>query len=973
MLLLASAIFSQVVPDGYYVDGYDYPLHNKGYDAFGNEIIVLEFIDPEINNLYPGYATNSPVRGCSGPYCGAPDTVSNRQDVGAFNDIAIHIGEDKNIGSGTDDAGEEISVIANGEVAAILLVNNGGGPLAFGWMMVVRHYEPDGTFHHSTYKHITTLDSISGGICMSEAAFTVQVGDWVLRGQPIARIATGFTNPSYATHLHLEMRDTTFYYTTPASLYERDNGRHSYGGFVDCVTPCSNSGLHFAGYMDSSQVRIAYDNMQRDGILDPSDFIENHRPSTYSTPIVAPEIEWQNTITGNDYDILSSIDQTSDGGYILVGQSNSNALYDKEENCLGIIDYWIIKLDASGNIVWQNTIGGNQVDAPSVVRQTNDGGYIVGGYTYSSENGDVSEIGLGGPDIWIVKLNVEGTIEWQNTIGGSNNDLLTSIEQTSDGGYIVGVSSRSNTSEDKNEVNIGLYDYWILKLDGIGNIIWQNTIGGTGDDQLTSICQTNDSGYILGGFSDSGISGDKSEVSYGGSDYWVLKLNQFGNIEWQNTIGGDATDFLYSTSQTSDGGYILGGYSNSSISGDKTEANIGDLDYWIIKLNSTGIIEWQNTIGGTGQDAFTTLHQTQDDGYILGGFSSSSISGDKTESNYASDYWIVKTTEEGVLDWQTTIGGTGYDYLSALQETSDGGYILGGYSASDISGDKTETLTGTYDFWIVKLFGNCTPTTEICNSLDDNCDGLVDNGVSESISISAGGPTTFCQGGSVVLTATYSGTSIQWKKDGVDIAGAINPTYTATVKATYTATTTSLCGSNTSSGIFVNVNKNPTAAIIAGGATTFCAGGSVTLTANAGAGLSYQWYKGATAIAGATSINYVATTTGNYKCRVTKTATGCFKNSNAISVSVTCKSDGNGFENISIYPNPASSYLEIHFDETISDTYIVIVNSLGQIVWKELVVSVSTEINISSFANGLYTINLLQNGNVIHSEKIIIE
>jgi hypothetical protein len=189
----------------------------------------------------------------------------------------------------------------------------------------------------------------------------------------------------------------------------------------------------------------------------------------------------------------------------------------------------------------------------------------------------------------------------------------------------------------------------------------------------------------------------------------------------------------------------------------------------------------------------------------------------------------------------------------------------------------------------------------------------------------------------------------------------------------YSAVTTSACGSATSAGINVVANKNPTATITAGGPTTFCSGGSVVLTANAGGGLSYQWYKGAATIAGATNINYTATTTGNYKCRVTKTATGCFKNSNTISVSVTCKSGVDGFENISIYPNPASSYLEIHFDETISDTYIVIVNSLGQIVWKELVVSVSTEINISSFANGLYTINLLQNGNVIHSEKIIIE
>jgi hypothetical protein len=182
-------------------------------------------------------------------------------------------------------------------------------------------------------------------------------------------------------------------------------------------------------------------------------------------------------------------------------------------------------------------------------------------------------------------------------------------------------------------------------------------------------------------------------------------------------------------------------------------------------------------------------------------------------------------------------------------------------------------------------------------AIDDNCDGLVDNGVVETVNISAGGPTTFCQGGSVVLTATYSGASLQWKKNGVDIVGATSShilqqlqEHMLQLRQVYVVLT--------STEISVVANKNPTAAITAGGPTTFCSGGSVVLTANAGGGLSYQWYKGATAIAGATSINYTATTTGNYKCRVTKTATGCFKNSNAISVSVTCKS---GFIDLRIF------------------------------------------------------------------------
>ena len=360
---------------------------------------------------------------------------------------------------------------------------------------------------------------------------------------------------------------------------------------------------------------------------------------------------------------------------------------------------------------------------------------------------------------------------------------------------------------------------------------------------------------------------------------------------------------------------LLGGYSLSGISGDKTEANIGDLDYWVVKLNTGGIIQWQNTIGGVGQDVLCSVQQTQDNGFILGGYSNSGISGDKTEASYGRDYWFVKINETGsTIEWQKTIGGTLQDDLYSVHETNDGGYILGGCSGSDISGDKTESVMGVVDYWLVKLAGNCVPATEICNSIDDDCDGVVDNDIIVTVDISAGGPTTFCQGGSVVLTATHSGTSIQWKKNEVFIAGATSSTYIATSSGAYSAVTTSACGAATSAGISVSVNKNPTATITAGGATTFCAGGSVTLTANAGGGLSYQWYKGATAIAGATSINYTATLAGNYKCKVTKTATSCFKHSNVMTVAVACK-DGELINGVIFYPNPASHIITINLSQ----------------------------------------------------------
>jgi hypothetical protein len=186
---------------------------------------------------------------------------------------------------------------------------------------------------------------------------------------------------------------------------------------------------------------------------------------------------------------------------------------------------------------------------------------------------------------------------------------LQSIKQTSDGGFILGGSSDSNISGDKTENCLGGTDYWMVKTDAMGTIQWQNTIGGSGYEYLFSIEQTTDGGYILGGYSSSNISGDKSENSIGGNDYWIVKTDSTGNVQWQNTIGGSSSDILYSINQTTDEGFILGGYSLSNITGDKTENNLGGRDYWIVKTDSTGNIQWQNTIGGSSNDQLQSINK----------------------------------------------------------------------------------------------------------------------------------------------------------------------------------------------------------------------------------------------------------------------------------------------------------------------------------------------------------------------------
>ena len=434
----------------------------------------------------------------------------------------------------------------------------------------------------------------------------------------------------------------------------------------------------------------------------------------FNTYSFSQEIQWQNTIGGSDVDILESIHQTTDGGYILGGFSKSNISGDKTENSIGTYDYWIVKTNSAGNIQWQNTIGGIGYEELHSISQTTDGGYLLGGYSRSNISGDKSENCIGGAgDYWIIKTDSTGNIQWQNTIGGVGDDLLNSLMPTEDGGYILGGNSDSGPSGDKTEFCIGNDDYWIVKIDSLGTIQWQNTIGGSSQDQLNSIKQTSDEGYILGGWSNSNTSGDKTENNWDTtlitSDYWIVKIDSSGNIQWQNTIGGSNADILHSIQQTADGGYILGGYSNSDFSGDKTENSMGGFDYWLVKTDSTGNILWQKTFGGSGYDYLYSVQPTTDGGYILGGYSWSGISGNKTESLWdtivqaSGDYWIIKTDEFGNIKWQNDIGGSNNDWSNFILQSIDGGYILNGNSNSDISGDKTENCIGSMDYWIVKL------------------------------------------------------------------------------------------------------------------------------------------------------------------------------------------------------------------------------------------------------------------------------
>ncbi|MFN8284996.1 MAG: T9SS type A sorting domain-containing protein [Chitinophagales bacterium] len=444
-------------------------------------------------------------------------------------------------------------------------------------------------------------------------------------------------------------------------------------------------------------------------------------------------IEWQKAICASQLDYLSSILKTQDGGYILGGSSMSDSLYDKTENRKGLTDYWIVKLDINANIEWQNTIGGSDMEFLKSVSQTADGGYILGGYSRSGISADKTESNKGGFDYWVVKLNSSGNIEWQKDLGGSDDDMLNSIKQTADGGYILGGSSASYISGDKIENNCPFldslnsankYDFWIVKLNSTGNIEWQNTIGGNLSDDLKSIEQTTDGGYIFGGNSNSYMSCDKAEHQKGIDDYWVVKVNSLGVIEWQKTIGGNKTDILEEIKLTADGGYILAGESESAISGDKTDTCRGNYDYWLVKINESGNIQWQKTIGGNDYEYLKSVVLTTDGGYLLGGYSKSRHFGEKVDANRGLyDYWVVKLDSSANIQWQKTIGGNENDLLFSICQTSPTQYVVAGYTESGISGEKSTVNCGASDYWILKLkeFEANTISGKIFQAKNSNC------------------------------------------------------------------------------------------------------------------------------------------------------------------------------------------------------------------------------------------------------------
>ncbi|MCZ4317926.1 T9SS type A sorting domain-containing protein [Aequorivita viscosa] len=415
--------------------------------------------------------------------------------------------------------------------------------------------------------------------------------------------------------------------------------------------------------------------------------------SLYTMYAQDPNILWQRTIGGSNWDEPTFTIATIDDGFLMGGNSKSNISGEKTEDSRGGKDFWVLKFNNAGNIEWQKTIGGNQEEFLADGKQTADGGYILAGYSNSDISGEKTENSQGGYDYWVVKIDANGTIEWQNTIGGNGEDKALTIEITADSGYLIGGTSTSGISGDRTIANIGTnasnIDTWIIKLNENGAIEWQRAY----DIQMLSLKLTNDGGYVIG---------SPGSYPYDGLSYFIMKINSNGNTIWEKTYGGDGGDLFKNVIITSDGGYMALGSSMSDASGDKTEGGRGSWDYWVLKLNADGIVEWDKTLGGSADDFVYNIIQTQDNGYIVTGDSFSNISGDKSEDTEGQDdFWIIKLNAVGIIEGQNTIGGRYNDRYPSVLLTPNETFTIAGASTSNISGDKTENSRGGNDYWII--------------------------------------------------------------------------------------------------------------------------------------------------------------------------------------------------------------------------------------------------------------------------------
>jgi hypothetical protein len=420
---------------------------------------------------------------------------------------------------------------------------------------------------------------------------------------------------------------------------------------------------------------------------------KNNEPNEEPVPVISDtdfNMVYGSTVSEQVYAAVRS----ADGSYVLAGTTISGS------GSSGNTDVWVLQLDRQGKMLWQKTFGGSAYDGAYSVAATKDGGFVIAGYTYSND-GDITTH-HGNSDAWILRLDKNGNKLWQSTAGGSASDIASSLVETSDGGYIMAGQTASTDGDVAN--NHGSTDAWVVKLDKNGTKQWQKTLGGTASEGGQAILETPEGGYMIAGWTNSN-DGDVTGyhvgwgTNLGNFDGWVVKLDKDGTLLWNKAYGGSRNEVINSITRGSDNSYTIADDTKSNYDGD-VGANHGNGDAWAVHIDKDGKILWQKPLGGSVDERAYCITYTQDGGYLLAGFTSSN-DGDVSGNHGGEDAWVVRLDQGGNKLWQRTLGGSGSEIARAVFQRVNGTYVMVGTTGSN-DGDVTGQH-GAGDAWVVTM------------------------------------------------------------------------------------------------------------------------------------------------------------------------------------------------------------------------------------------------------------------------------
>jgi hypothetical protein len=665
-----------------------------------------------------------------------------------------------------------------------------------------------------------------------------------------------------------------------------------------------------------------------------------------------------------DYDYGGTLDElfwglhkTDDGGFILNGSSTSNAGGNITQPNWGMsYDMWIAKLDSSGLLQWQKRFGGTVQDRCQALAIGKDNQYLCGGFTQSDVSGDVTEPKFTtnfDTDYWTVLSDSVGNKIWDKRFGGTQGDFLSCITTTIDGNYLIGGSSLSDISGNKSENSRGVNDFWIVKIDSAGNKIWDKTFGGTLQEDMAGIAETGDKGFLLAGWSASGVGGDKTQSGYGDKDFWIVRIDSLGNKLWDKDYGGTGEDRMTTMTPLSNGEFILAGYIGSPQGNDISEVPRGGYDLWILKIDSTGNKIWDKRLGGTSDDdELGSVVATLDGGFLISGTSYSDTGADKSENNLGAEQaWAIKLDANGNKEWDRTIFSTGHDETSYAVQTEDSCYVFGVWSQGGIGGYKSQPnwCPGCFsgDFWIIKF---CDSVTSSLTAAFTGASMICPGTCTDFINLSLGASSYFWlfPGSSVASTSDVNPVNICYNTPGsydvTLIAGNGNSYDTLFIPG------------------YVTVYPSPPPqSIMQYGDTLIALQGAV----------SYQWYYNGNIIPGATDYFHVAQSSGDYNVVATDD-NEC--EVEAAIYNVIAKTDlvKKSTEAFFVWYNKVSNTFSLQCTKGNSQVFISLFNSYGELLLsRNTVCEEHIEFAAPNAAAGLYLFRIESEGHVFISKILI--